>query len=68
MTTEQHTKYLEDPNNCPYCGSDDYDRVDTDGDTYNVWYTWSCSNKNCGKSWTEEYTLTAVFLDDDYED
>lgn len=65
MSNDAHTKYLKDPSNCPYCGSDNYDRMETDADTHNVWYTWSCASIDCGKSWTEQYTLTNVFLEGD---
>jgi len=62
MTTTRRTKYLEDPSACPYCGYDDFDYMEQDGDTQNLWITWSCGNTECAGSWTEEYTLTNVFL------
>ena len=67
MSNEQHHSYLEDPNYCPYCKHDTFDRVDQDGDGKLLWITWSCSNPDCDKSWSEEYTLTSVILDGDKE-
>ena len=61
MTPEQKKAWMEDPNVCPYCGSDDFDHMEQDGDTYNIWITWSCAKRECGQSWTEEYTLTNLW-------
>lgn len=59
MTDEQKQKYLNNPNFCPYCESQNFDRLDTDSDSSALWYYWVCDT--CQGSWTEEYVLTNVF-------
>ena len=63
MTPEQKQKYLDDPNLCPYCEAQDFDRVDSDGDSSNMWLTFVCNI--CQKGWTEEYALTGVWGKED---
>lgn len=58
-------EYLDNPNFCPYCEHTSFSLMQEDNDYKWLWRTWSCSNTDCGKSWTEEYTLTSVILEGD---
>jgi hypothetical protein len=64
-TEEIHKAYFDNPNLCPYCQSSNFDRMEQDNDDAYLWLTWSCSSPDCGKSWTEEYILRAIFLEGD---
>lgn len=51
-------KYLKNPDKCPYCGSTDITKGDTDFSYINAWETVVCNE--CGKEWVEEFTITDV--------
>jgi len=48
---------------CPYCGSNDLEcgRMDI----YSHGASQPCSCNQCGKEWTDDYSLTGITEDDD---
>lgn len=66
--TEKREKELEqrfvyNPNECPFCGSDDLYESDFDGETA------ECICDECGKSWRPCYKLVGcIFESDDLTD
>jgi formate dehydrogenase maturation protein FdhE len=61
MNKEQIAKYLKNPDQCPYCGSNNVDTLDygfeSEGTEPFVWNQCSCI---CGKKWKEVYTLKTI--------
>jgi len=58
VTEEIQEKYLEDPNRCPYCDSDNINGGHIEAGDNNAWRFVSC--KDCKISWTEDFTLTGI--------
>ena len=56
-------QYLKDPNFCPYCGSDGVTGGDLDPEHIYVYRDVTC--RTCDKTWTEEFTLTNITLEDE---
>lgn len=56
LTKKQITAYLANPEECPYCGSNDIDRghFEPDGTYIN------CSCPDCYSTWQEVYKLVAL--------
>jgi formate dehydrogenase maturation protein FdhE len=58
MTEQQKKEYLEDPDKCPYCKSEDVAGEFPDfGESYAMRNV-SCNQ--CNKNWTDYYVLTDV--------
>lgn len=56
-------KYLNDPDNCPFCDNEGGEGLraennDITPETFVLWRNISC--KDCGREWTEEFTLTTI--------
>ena len=52
-------KYLENPNKCPYCNSDDLNARSLEGGEHNqVWRDVECME--CQKVWSEIFTMSDV--------
>lgn len=51
-------KYLDNPQNCPYCDSVNMDATTMDNDTKTCWRKVHCIG--CGKEWREVYQLTSI--------
>ena len=63
---ELSKKYMEhDGYMCPYCGSYDLDSNVLEVDGPDAWLDVQCNN--CGKWWTDTYTLTDVTFKDETE-
>lgn len=58
-------EYMDNPNKCPFCKSDDISAGEFDADTKTGTCTVECSS--CGKSWVDIYTLADVDLTQDKE-
>jgi transposase-like protein len=56
MDEKQKADYLKSPNRCPYCKSDKI--VGQEFKTESFMQTIECPD--CGKQWTDVYTLTDV--------
>jgi hypothetical protein len=54
--------YLYSPNMCPYCCGQNVVGGDVDFGDINAWRNVQC--QDCGKKWTEEFTITDVKEDD----
>lgn len=55
MTEKQVGKFMDNPNKCPFCGSDNLDEHDFDGDGA------ECDCDDCGESWMVEYRLIGCY-------
>ncbi len=55
------SKYLSNPNSCPFCGSDNITAGNTDFSEINAWRDIRCTD--CKEEWTEEFTITNVKVD-----
>ena len=51
-------KYLDDPTKCPFCESDNIREGECTKGIDHIYQGITC--RDCKKSWTEEYTLTAI--------
>ena len=58
MDTEQKADYLNNPNECPYCGSTDLEGDSFDSDDNTVSQEITCNR--CYKDWTDVYHLVDV--------
>lgn len=59
LTDKQKKDYVDDLGiHCPYCDSDDIWGDDWDFGTGEFWQTIKC--RECGKKWTDVYTLSAI--------
>lgn len=57
--TPDFKAYLESPNHCPWCGSDNIEAGASDFDANYGSLDVSCHT--CGKDWQDIYTLTGVY-------
>ena len=56
------SKYLSDPNSCPFCDSDNVAAGnDADFSDIKAWRNVRCND--CEEEWTEEFTITNVQVD-----
>jgi formate dehydrogenase maturation protein FdhE len=51
-------KYLNNPQNCPHCESDNMTADAMDNDTKTCWRTVRCLD--CNKEWREVYQLASI--------
>ena len=58
FTKEKKKEYLQNPNKCPYCGSNDISSGHLEADYNMAWSTVICDS--CGKEWRDLYTLTDI--------
>lgn len=58
MTKKQKKDYLKDSTRCPYCHSDNIASDNIQADGIMVYSNVECSD--CGKSWSDIFTLTNV--------
>jgi len=60
ITEEVQQKYKDNPNVCPFCGSDAIwgGRPDASDDT--IYRDVRCLNPNCKMTWTEYFSLTHI--------
>jgi C4-type Zn-finger protein len=71
MRKVSQSKYLENSNICPVCGSNNLDGDSIEVDYHIAWQNIWCVS--CGFSWTDEYTLTGmsepcnIETDEEYE-
>ena len=56
-------RYLSDPNICPFCKSPHISAGHIEADGEYAWGSVHCNN--CGKNWTDNYTLTGIEPDDE---
>ena len=56
-------EYLNNPDQCPYCDSDDVGAEDGEFMYINGWRNVYCHS--CGKHWIEEFTITRIEEDED---
>ena len=63
MNDQQKKEYLEHPNTCPYCESEDISGGVMQVDGTGAWQTIEC--RGCFKKWTDIYKLVDVEEDDD---
>lgn len=58
ITPKLEKKYLEYPDNCPFCDSNNItgDHIDTEGDS--AYRNIDCSD--CGAYWTETFDLVGI--------
>jgi predicted Zn-ribbon and HTH transcriptional regulator len=59
LTPEQHKAYLENPNKCPYCGSEDISAGEMNADGDSIWVAVKCNG--CKKEWSDIYVLTDIY-------
>lgn len=62
LTAEQKQEYIENPNHCPYCKSEDLTIISKDSDYNQAWYGVQC--EDCEKTWKDIYTLTDIEEDE----
>lgn len=53
-------EYINNPNHCPVCGSDDFRQDDSAYDDTYHWLYLRCMD--CDSEWTEEYNLSKVWV------
>ncbi len=58
MTKKQIKDYIEDPNHCPFCNSEDIEAGDYDFEGREVWSEVRCNA--CKKRWRDTYRLKEV--------
>lgn len=58
VTREHDIKYLEYPDNCPICDSDNINGGHIEAGYTSAWRDVSCLN--CGAKWTELFELTGI--------
>ncbi len=58
LTKKQIQAYLQSPVHCPYCGSQDIVGRARDYEGNYVYQGIKC--QVCGRTWTDEYTLTGI--------
>jgi transcription elongation factor Elf1 len=58
MSSEQKKKYLENPNNCPFCGDNNIVADHFDMESRKAWREVNCLG--CNKMWREVFTMTDV--------
>jgi len=58
VTDAHDKKYLEYPNNCPICDSDNISGAPIDAGDNAAWREVSCLD--CGAEWTERFELTGL--------
>lgn len=51
-------EYLKEPDNCPFCDSENITGDDTDFGGINAWRKIKCNS--CLKEWREEFTITYI--------
>ena len=56
LTKEQIDNYLKNPNSCPYCGAQNIEASNWDGDTA----TEEVECKDCNKNWYDCYELVGM--------
>ncbi len=59
MTTPDFKAYLEKPNHCPWCLSENITGTGHDHEDTYIFAGLQC--ENCGKLWSDVYILTAVY-------
>ena len=60
LTRQDVKRYLKNSGKCPYCGSPDITGKSIDVDGPVATQEVGCDAKDCGRSWTDVYTLTGV--------
>jgi transcriptional regulator NrdR family protein len=55
-------KYLNNPNSCPYCGSEEVQGGRFEPSDNKAWRNVRCLS--CEKRWTEEFTITKITEDE----
>jgi hypothetical protein len=60
LSDEQKQAYLKANHKCPYCGCDDISGGSYDYDGDKVYQDVRCLHPACGRTWTDEYTLTGL--------
>lgn len=55
LTEEQINKYLKDPNQCPYCSSEEISYTSSHNDDYRDVHCYTC-----GKNWIEVFQLITI--------
>lgn len=58
FTSEQKRRYLEDPNYCPYCGSDKIEGSRVEVEFTTARQVISC--RSCGSRWADLYQLSDI--------
>lgn len=58
ITKKIQEKYQEDPNHCPFCGSDDITADQFEAEDRSAWRTVECND--CGKEWREVFVLELI--------
>lgn len=53
-------EYINNPNHCPVCGSDDFRQDDSAYDDTYHWLYLRCMD--CDSKWTEEYNLSRFWI------
>jgi hypothetical protein len=60
ITEEIQKKYKDNPNACPFCGSEDISGGHFDAHDDAVYRDVQCQNPECTMTWTEFFTLTNI--------
>jgi len=55
-------KYLKAPEKCPYCGTKDLRKYNSDFSCINAYQDVTCNK--CNKTWTEVFTITEITEED----
>jgi transcription elongation factor Elf1 len=58
ITSDQNENYLENPNLCPHCQSENIVAGELSVSCTNVYRDVDC--KNCGETWTETFELKEI--------
>ena len=58
FTKAQKKKYIENPNICPYCKSEDISGENFEAGYNQAWREIECNS--CGKEWMEIFTMTDI--------
>ena len=58
LTPEKKEEYIQNPNTCPYCDSEDINAGDFECDANYGWVEVSC--EGCEKRWQDLFTLTGI--------
>lgn len=62
LTEAQKKAYVDDPNNCPYCGSEDIEAGTIQSDDI---INCDITCLACGKIWAEEYKVSKIYDTDE---
>ena len=60
LTRKEEIDYLKHPGSCPKCKSGNITGEQLEVNGNHVWQNVTC--EDCGFAWTDEYTLTNVFV------